>query len=184
MEIGDKDIYEYIVGLADDRDVINMLSVNRKFSDDSYFKKILVKRYPRLLRFKKNDETYKRFYLREVKYMAKLWEEYEIPYIPTPDYDPEYLYTKFDKHRIYTTILMEAVEYGDIKLAKHLINKGAEVNRFTYISAAVGGNLEALKFLINNYPPREGWLNGTFWTVAQQNKNIADYLIQKGFQRL
>ena len=180
MEVSDKDIYEYIVGSADDRTVLNMLSVNKKFNDDSYFKKILENRYPLLLRFKKNDETYKRFYLREVKYMAKLWEEYEIPYIPTPDYDPEYLYVKFGKDRIYTTILMEAVEYGDINLAKHLINKGAEVNRFTYISAAIGGNLDTLKFLIDNYPPKEGWLNRTFWSFAEQKKNIVDYLKQRG----
>lgn len=180
MEVGDKDIYEYIVGLADDRDVVNMLSVNKKFNDDTYFKKILEKRYPLLLRFKKKDETYKRFYLRMVIYIAKLWEEYEIPYIPTPDYDPEYLYVKFGRESIYTTILMEAVEYGDINLAKHLINKGAEVNKFTYISTAVGGNLDALKFLIDNYPPKEGWLNKTFWQAAERNKNIVDYLKQKG----
>ena len=31
MEVGDKDIYEYIVGLADDRTVLNMLAVNKKF---------------------------------------------------------------------------------------------------------------------------------------------------------
>ena len=176
MEVRDKDIYEYIMGLADDRTIVNMLAVNRKFNDDSYFRKVLEKRYPLLLRFKKNDETYKPFYLREVKYMAKLWEEYEIPYIPTPDYDPEYLYVKFGKDRIYTTILMEAVEYGDIKLAKHLINKGAEVNRFTYISAAIGGNVDVFKFLITNYPPQEGWLNRTFWSFAKQN--IVDYLKQ------
>ena len=49
MEVGDKDIYEYIVGLAEDKDVINMLSVNKKFNDDSYFKKVVEKRYPLLL---------------------------------------------------------------------------------------------------------------------------------------
>ena len=115
-----------------------------------------------------------------IKYIAKLWEEYEIPYIPTPDYNPEYMYVKFGKERIYTSILMEAAEYGDIKLAKHLINKGAEVNRFTYISASMGGNLDMLKFLINNYPPKEGWLGETFLRFAEQNKNIVDYLKQKG----
>ena len=81
MEVSDKDIYEYIVNLAEDRVVINMLSVNKKFDDDLYFKKILERRYPLLIKFKPEDEAYKQFYLRMVKYMAKLWEEYKIPYI-------------------------------------------------------------------------------------------------------
>ena len=93
MEVSDKDIYSYIVNLAEDRDVINMLSVNKKFSDDSYFKKILEKRYPLLLRFKSHHETYKRFYLKMVKYMGKLWEKYKIPYVAAKFFNPETRYT-------------------------------------------------------------------------------------------
>jgi hypothetical protein len=33
-----KDTYEYLVGFADDRDIINMLSVNKKFNDGEFFK--------------------------------------------------------------------------------------------------------------------------------------------------
>lgn len=71
MEVSDKDIYEYILNLADDRDVINMLSVNRKFNDDLYFKKIFEKRYSLLLEFKKEEETYKQFYLRMINSLCR-----------------------------------------------------------------------------------------------------------------
>ena len=89
MEIGDKDIYEYIVNLADDRTVLNMLAVSRRFNDDSYFKKILETRYPLLLEFKEESESYKKFYLQMIKNIAILWEQYKIPYIPSKGFNPE-----------------------------------------------------------------------------------------------
>ena len=87
MDVSNKDIYSYIVNLADDRTVLNMLSVDRRFNDDSYFKKILEKRYPLLLKYKEENESYKHFYLAMVKYMAKLWEEFQIPYIPSKEFN-------------------------------------------------------------------------------------------------
>ncbi len=180
MEIHDKDIYEYIVNLADDRDVINMLAVNRKFNDDSYFKKILEKRYPLLLRFKK-DETYKQFYLKMVKYMALLWEKYQIPYIPGKDFNPKYFYEKFDKNGIYTIVLLEAVEIGDIKLTQYLMDKGAKVNEFAYISVGVGGSVEMMKFLLQKYSPNYKWLQYTLQYAKENNQqSLIDFLVESG----
>ena len=153
MEISDKDIYEYIVNLAEDRDVINMLAVNKKFNNDSYFKKMLERRYPNLLQYKNENETYKHLYLRMVKYLAKLWEEYEIPYIPSEIFDPERLYeiaNYYKSHKRvtnpYTIALMDAVQIGDVKSAQHLIDKGGKINVFSYESV---GTLEMLKFLMS-----------------------------------
>ena len=184
MEIADKDIYEYIVNLVEDRDVINMLSVNKKFSDDSYFKKILEKRYPTLLQYKKENETYKHLYLRMVKYLAKLWEKYKIPYIPARYFDPEYLYTRYWYPDIYRIALFEAVEVGDIKLAKYFIeNKGAKVTEFIYEAVGVKSSIEMLKFLLQNYPPPYAWLQSTL-RVAKENDNpiIIDFLTQSGIK--
>lgn len=180
MEIHDKDIYEYIVNLADDRDVINMLSVNRKFNDDSYFKKILEKRYPLLLRFKQKNETYKRFYLQMVKYMALLWEKYKIPYIPGKDFNPEYFHKSFGERRIYTVALLEAVEIGDIKLAQYLMDKGAKVDGFTYISIGVGGSVEMMKFLLQKYYVY-GWLQAALcYAKENHHQALIDFLIESG----
>ena len=182
MEIHDKDIYEYIVNLADDRDVINMLSVNRKFNDDSYFKKILEKRYPLLLNFKTESETYKQFYLKMVKYMALLWENYKIPYIPGKDFNPQYFYERFDKDRIYTIALLEAAEIGDTKLAQYLMDKGAKVDEFTYISVGVGGSVEMMKFFIQKYsPPKYVFLKAALRYAKQNNHQpLIDFLTASG----
>ena len=52
MDISDKNLYEYIVNFADDRTVLNMLSVNKQFHNQEFFKRILETRYPLLLEFK------------------------------------------------------------------------------------------------------------------------------------
>ena len=182
MNVSDKDIYEYIVNLAEDKDVVNMLSVNRKFNDDSYFKKILEKRYPLLLYLKPSYETYKRFYLKMVTYLAKLWEEFKIPYIPSKNFDPESVY-KAAVHkpdRIFTVLLLYAAEIGDIKLAEYLIDKGGKITLFAYNAAATEGKLDMLKFFIRKYPPPYIWLKYTLEDAKVANKqNIIDFLVNE-----
>ena len=48
----DKDTYEYLTNFADDRTILNMLAVNRKFNDDDFFRRVLQRKYPTLLEFK------------------------------------------------------------------------------------------------------------------------------------
>ena len=52
-----KDTYEYLLNFAEDRDIINMLSVNRKFNDEKLFEKIVKRKYPDLLAYKEKDES-------------------------------------------------------------------------------------------------------------------------------
>ena len=54
----DKDTYEYLTNFADDRTILNMLAVNRKYNDDNFFRRVLQRKYPTLLDFKKKNETY------------------------------------------------------------------------------------------------------------------------------
>ena len=177
MDVSNKDIYSYIVNLADDRTVLNMLSVNRKFSDDSYFREILEKRYPLLLKYKEEDESYKHFYLAMVKYMAKLWEEFQIPYIPSKDFNPEELYREFGKPRIYSISLYDAAEIGDVKLAQYLIDKGARINAVTFKVAETSGSIDIIKFLLSKHPPPYGWIKGAIKRAKENNNNkLVDFL--------
>ena len=185
MEVGDKDIYEYIVGLADDRDVVNMLSVNKKFNDDSYFKKILEKRYPVLLRLKEENETYKQFYLRMVKYIAELWEVYKIPYIPSQDFNPNSL-LQVGKSRVlnpYSLALTDAVEISDVKLAQYLLDKGANITILAYWAVGKGGNLKTLKFLMEKVYS-DGWLRRALASAKEYNNvEIVDYIEKLGIPK-
>jgi hypothetical protein len=52
MEVGDKDIYEYISNFADDKTVIDMIRANPKvFDKESFYEKVMRKRYPLLIEF-------------------------------------------------------------------------------------------------------------------------------------
>ena len=184
MDVSDKDIYEYIVNLAEDRDVINMLSVNKKFNDDLYFRKILERRYPLLLKFKLEDETYKQFYLKMVKYMAKLWEEYEIPYIPAKSFDPGFFSYMSKYHRdIYTDSLKYAVEAENKKLIEYFLEKGGKFSRFSYQIVGKRGSVDILKFILAKFPPPYEWLQETL-ILAEDNGNqpVVEYLLNAGIK--
>ena len=82
-----KDVYEYILNFVDNETLVNMLSVNKKFSNDEYYLRLLIRKYPDLSKFRK-DETYKKLFLRMTYYIEKLQKRYDFPYIPSPDFDP------------------------------------------------------------------------------------------------
>ena len=87
-----KDAYLEIAKTADDKSVVKMLSVNKKFHDDEFFKLVFEYKYPFLIKFKKDKESWKDFYLRMVMYIAKLKEEIKLDYIPSPKFNPQKFY--------------------------------------------------------------------------------------------
>ena len=190
MDVSDKDIYSYIMSLAEDRDVVNMLSVNRKFSDDLYFKKILEKRYPLIVRSKLKNESYKLFYLRTIKYLAKLWEEFAIPYIPVIEFNPSDVYaiSKLWKDgyapNIYSFLLPYAIKVGDVKLVQHLIKKGAEIISSDFQDAAAG-TLDMFKFLLSKISPPYYRLQLALNTAkVKNNRPIIDFLEAEGVKMI
>ncbi len=87
-----KDIYEYLLNFADDRDILNMLSVNKKFRDEKLFERIMKRRYPLIIRFKDEEKSWQDFYIETIFYLSKLEEKFKLQYIPTLDFNPEIIY--------------------------------------------------------------------------------------------
>ena len=130
-----KDTYEYLLNFADDRTLINMLSVNKKFAqkleNEKFFEQLLNKRYPYLLEYKKENETFKNFYLRKIYYIAKIEEKYKVPYYQIKDYDPEYYYLDGKKRGIdyqrgflRESILIRAAKMGNFDIVKDITREG------------------------------------------------------------
>jgi hypothetical protein len=119
-----KDTYEYILNFADDKEIINMLLVNKKFAgklnDEGFFKQLVEKRYPLLVEFKNEHESWKHFYLRMIKYIYLLKEKYGIPYLRIEHYNPEQFYNKHDANAgiliLYRAIklILENGKHSDI----------------------------------------------------------------------
>src|SRR5665647_2458708 len=68
------DVYEYLGRFAEDKDVLNMLSVNKKFNDPIFFERVLRNRYPFLLEFKDNETSWRSFYVSMIFYISKIKE--------------------------------------------------------------------------------------------------------------
>ncbi len=90
-----KDIYEYLLNFVDDRDVINMLSVNKKFCNEVLFERELRRRYPLLARFKK-EKSWRDFYISTIYYLEKL-KNLDIPYMKIYDFNPESIYKRWQE---------------------------------------------------------------------------------------
>ena len=87
-----KDTYEYILNFATDRDIINMLSSNKKFRNNLLFERVMKKKYPLVVRFKDSDLSWTDFFIQTVYYLSKLEEKYNLKYMPTLDFDPKHIY--------------------------------------------------------------------------------------------
>ncbi len=164
-----KDTYEYILNFADDREIINMLLVNKKFAqkldDDNFFRKLMERKYPLLIDFKMETETWKNLYLRMVKYISLLQDEYGIPYLNVSNYNP----VKF---------------YNFGKLKPNLLDSAIR------IILTKGGNSDILRLLIDNFIKKynnDGYIDiknflVSFTSNAVESENIENVrvLLEKG----
>ena len=151
-----KDTYEYLTNFADDRDIVKMLSVNKQFADPIFFERIFKRKYPLLIKFKDENGTWKNFYLKMVKSIAKLQEEYHIPYIAHPDFNPEKVYKRYTKGFGRTHAQQDAIIYAininDKKnieeIYKHVNEKIRDhVLRYAIHHATFNKNVEMINFL-------------------------------------
>ena len=71
-----KDILDHLSDFIDDRTILNMLSVNKNFSDDKFFIRVLQKKYPFMLKYKRKDISWRKFYVQTIYYISKMKEMY------------------------------------------------------------------------------------------------------------
>ena len=171
MNIGDKDIYEYMLNFADDRTILNMLSVNRQFRDEAFFEKVMKRKYPLLIDFQKEGENYKQLFLRMVKTLSVLWEKYQIPYIPTKGCNPEKLLASLN---IYNMALICAAAGNNVDTVQYLIEqKGANDLFNSFIWASENGSIDVMKYLFKNKEERKGYIDTDIVGNLQLNLRLA-----------
>jgi Ankyrin repeats (3 copies) len=146
-------------------------------NDDNFWKRRLDEKYPLLVEFKK--ETWKQFYLKMSYYIAKLEEEFGIPYIPTKEYNPEKFYKNYkDDEYIFDWAMDEAAEGGHMEIVKLMIEKGATTFIDAMSKAAKGGHMEIVKLMIE-----KGATNfsiAMYYASGEGNMEIVKLMIEKG----
>ena len=149
-----KDVYEYLTNFADDKTILNMLMVNKKFQDDSFFHRVLLRKYPYLLEFK-GSMTYKQLYTQMVHYISLLEEKHDIPYIPAKGYNPRTMYKGWIGSYSYGLALRWAAKSGNKNLVINIYNKipsfmitqGDLVNALEVTVG--GGHRDIIEFLLS-----------------------------------
>lgn len=191
MNIYDKDVYEYLVGFADDKTVLNMLSVNKKFSDPAFFEKIIEKivkrRYPLLISFKEENESWKNFYIRMVYYISKLQENYEFPYIPAKTFNPQKFYKEIAEKRpdkIWHVGIQYAAMSGRKDLYDYIIQKIGNLVQYKILAmnfAARAGHLSLIKYILQDIGDATINLNGVMaWAAKEGHIDIVKFAMEKG----
>lgn len=84
MDKINKDLYEYLTYFADNTTILNLLSVNKKFNNDINYKRVIIRKYPKCISQKDENETWKKFFLRLTKCTNELEEKYSIRYDKNP----------------------------------------------------------------------------------------------------
>jgi hypothetical protein len=199
MNIQDKNVYEYLINFADDRTILNMLSVNRKFSDDAFFKRVIKRKYPLLVTFKKDGESWRQFFVNMTYYISKLQEDFDIPYIPGSD--PEKFYgqnlflKKIPKERNIeemknSIIAIEAAKRGNLDIVKLAVKRGLgigikkflgyTINNFNPVleHSASHGHLDIVKYAIDN--GADDLDNAMYYAAREGQLSIVKFLVDKG----
>ena len=168
-----KDIYLKIAAdTDDDRTILNMLSVNKKYNNEELFRYIMYRRYPLLAEKKvrqqeqirqhypmieKPGETWKQLYVRTIHALAYLKEKYDIPYVPHPDFNP-FTFGLGSNNKFYlTTIALNlAAEIGNKQLVEffaqrlrnmeHVLGQWREEG---LLYAARGGHIDLVTYFMN-----------------------------------
>lgn len=165
MESLPKDLFVYLISFADDKSIFSMLSVNKYFSNEEFFKKVLQRKYPEIIPLKNNNELWKDFFVRKTHYIFLLSEYLDFPYVPVESFDPEYLFiTWFKDYQFeivleYGLALALAAENGKYKLVEFYTEKVLNDVKLSHLNdyylnkalayAAGSGHLEIVKFLIS-----------------------------------
>lgn len=96
-----RDIYEYITNFVNDKTILILLSVNKKFNSDESYKRLLGRKYPHLIKFKKRSESFKKLFIRMKNYINKLSKRFDFPYIPSPEFNPYDFYMEITNNDTY-----------------------------------------------------------------------------------
>lgn len=146
------DIYRYLLDFAEDKDVLSMLSVNKKFDDPVFFQKVLNKRYPYLLKFKTEESTWRQFYISMIFYISKMKENIYTKSLPS--FDPARIEKVQQDQKTWYFALSAALQSKNYPLIVYFTDKdGYNQNYLVGFRKPVLINESLANFLKNaNFP--------------------------------
>ena len=180
-----RDVYLYLMNFADDRTILNMLSVNKQFNDPKFFKRILENRYPVTLQFKGEHQSWKDYYLEVIAYIDGIKSEFGYNYSNTATRSPKTYYEFMNKRYTSYRNLYIAAREGDKDLVDFYLTRLDDLSYINHglIAAIASNNLNMFKYLEgiaiqHNIPInyRTYFLD----VMHYQSDKLFDYILSKG----
>ncbi len=128
---GSKDVDTIVLKKLDDKSLLSLLQVNKEYESlpDTFFKERLEQRYPFLVPYKSSDISWKQYYLKNVHYIGKLKEEYDLDYVSFPGTSskPEKIYKN-----LYRNICIQKLYIKDSRKMKEIVREMIDKVRITF----------------------------------------------------
>ena len=172
-----KDAYLYLAQFADDKTILSMLSVDKKFNDPKFFQQVLENKYPLLVKYKYETQKWKRFYIDMVYCISKIEEEHGISYYSVDGYNPKE-HCNQNKQRIINSIMLKAAKGGQKDIINLMIEKGADVFDRAMAYAAKGGYKDIVNLMIEK--GATGFNRAMRFAAYGGYKDIVNLMIKKG----
>ena len=179
MLTGLKDLDREVLKHVHDKELLKVCRVIKKtwneVCDDNFLRRRLAK-YPGIEKYKKDNESWKQFFLIFLYYTSKMREKYEFEY-ENGDFKTQYTILEGEIDLLY-----QAAQKGELSLVKYAINNGAKTGKNLALHAATkNGHIDIVKYLIElgadvqsggDYSLTSASFNGFF--------DIVKYLVEKG----
>jgi hypothetical protein len=152
---GIKDVDREILNKLDDRSLLKACRIDKytwnTVCDDAFLRRRLLDKYPEIETWKIVGESWKHFFLRAIRYIALLKEEFSYEYTFGNFVTQYYLLKKYDNNK--NKLLFESSKIGELALVIRSLKSGANI--YGYYDDALGlasqkGHLEIVKYLVEN----------------------------------
>ena len=174
-----KDIDREVLKHIDDDQLLMICSIDRKtwneVCDDNFLRRRLTIKYPAVDKYKKKDESWKRFFLRVLYYIGKLKEEFEFHYT-SGNFKQQY---EILKEYRGLDVIYYASQKGELSLIKYMEEKGYDTSPFVR-TAAYYGHLDIVKYLVEK-GTTDILKNDALITASEKgNLDVVKYLLKQG----
>ena len=182
MLTGIKDVDREILSKVDDKELLKVCSIDKRFwndvCDDDFLKRRLLSKYPGIEKYK---EAWKDFFLKATFYISKMKEDFEYDY-SEGDFKKQYNILKDNVTYHYRA--RAAAREGELPILIYAIKKGNSniVARYHYMDVAAGkGHLDIVQYLITSGLDLHNKFESTLISaVSKGHLNVVKYLVENG----
>jgi len=185
MLSGNKDTDRKILLELGNKDILNFCNktenkyIYGKICDDNFFHNYMNIHYPKLTKYKLYNDKWKLYYLKTVKYIAKLKEQFGFDFTTNSKSYPENYYNMLVRYGDEGEIAFEnAVKKGYKDLAE-FVKKDLDYDYNIIFNDAVKSNdQETIDYLIEL--GANDWNSGLYQATVNNNSKLIDFFIDKG----